>query len=164
MSAEPDYQMIVWQWAKSKVLAMATVGTAVSRVRCNPKDSKQFSTSGPKHLRLWRLETTALKNVAVIKPAKKEQEAHFLDHVWMRHGRLLVLKDKEEAEVLLLMLEVQEIHRRQDLVDHKVILEVQEVHNQTHPLQVAAVEAEDQEVLVLPVQEMLEAVEVQVLI
>ena len=63
----------------------------------------------------------------------------------------VVLEVQEEAEVLLLMLEVQEIHRRQDLVDHKVILEVQEVHNQTHPLQVAAVEAEDQEVLVLPV-------------
>tara|TARA_Y100000356_G_scaffold14304_1_gene10192 strand:+ start:27 stop:359 length:333 start_codon:yes stop_codon:yes gene_type:complete len=76
----------------------------------------------------------------------------------------VVLEAQEEAEVLLLMLEVQEIHRRQDLVDHKVILEVQEVHNQTHPLQVAAVEAEDQEVLVLPVQEMLEALEVQALI
>ena len=76
----------------------------------------------------------------------------------------VVLEAQEEAEVLLLMLEVQEIHRRQDLVDHKVILEVQEVHNQTHQSQVAAVEAEDQEVLVLPVQEMLEAVEVQVLI
>jgi hypothetical protein len=76
----------------------------------------------------------------------------------------VVLEVQEEAEVLLLMLEVQEIHQRQDLVDHKVILEAQEVHNQTHPLQVQAVEVADQEVLVLPVQVMLEAVEAQVLI
>ena len=72
-----------------------------------------------------------------------------------------VVEAQEEAEVLLLMLEVQEIHRRQDLVDHKVIMEVPEVHNHTHQSQVAAGEAEDQEVRGLPVKEMREAVEGQ---
>jgi cilia- and flagella-associated protein 57 len=94
VSEAPDCTLAVWQWSSSKCVQHVKIGSQVTRVRVNPLNSREFTTSGPEYLRMWRLEATSMKSTALVKPAKKEQEGNFLDHVWTKQKLLAVLSSE----------------------------------------------------------------------
>ncbi len=91
VSGLPDFALAIWHWSSSKCVQHVKIGSRVTRVRVNPLNSREFTTSGPEYLRLWRIEATSMKSTALVKPAKKEIEGNFLDHVWTKQKLLVVL-------------------------------------------------------------------------
>ena len=73
-----------------KLIAHKKLPSAATRVRVNPADASMITTSGPEHMKLWRLEKDlSLKAVALL-PGKTETKTHFVDHAWMRTKGLLL--------------------------------------------------------------------------
>ena len=52
---------VVWEWQRSKQISTCELSGFVNSVRFNPMDASQISTSGPNHLRMWRIQADVLK-------------------------------------------------------------------------------------------------------
>ena len=90
LGSAPENTLVYWKWSNMKLIAHKKLPSAATRVRVNPADASMITTSGPEHMKLWRLEKDlSLKAVALL-PGKTESKTHFVDHAWMRTKGLLL--------------------------------------------------------------------------
>ena len=90
LGSAPENLLVYWKWSNMKLIAHTKLPSGATRVRVNPADASMITTSGPEHLKLWRLEKDlSLKSVALL-PGKTETKTHFVDHAWMRSKGLLL--------------------------------------------------------------------------
>ena len=83
-------QIVVWSWEQSRVVRSSGSavhhsggGARATRVCFNPDDSRQLTTSGPSHLRIWYATPDGVAKVHSLLPASRDKDT-FADHAWLK--------------------------------------------------------------------------------
>ena len=92
----PYNGLVVFDWFRSRKVGTATVNASITRCRFNPTDSSQISTSGPQHLRVWKVQEGMLKGYPTIQGIAATG-ASITDHGWTKDDRIAVTTDKGEV-------------------------------------------------------------------
>eukprot|EP00297_Palpitomonas_bilix_P002910 CAMPEP_0113911248 /NCGR_PEP_ID=MMETSP0780_2-20120614/28068_1 /TAXON_ID=652834 /ORGANISM="Palpitomonas bilix" /LENGTH=634 /DNA_ID=CAMNT_0000907679 /DNA_START=120 /DNA_END=2021 /DNA_ORIENTATION=+ /assembly_acc=CAM_ASM_000599 len=87
LSCGPDFALVYWHWYQTKVVSTVKIGSEVSSVSFNSWDNSQFATSGPGHLRFWKITEGAMKGTNAI--IGKREAANYTAHTWAPADRLL---------------------------------------------------------------------------
>ena len=94
----PYNGLVVFDWFRSRKVGTCTVNAAITRCRFNPTDSSQVSTSGPQHLRVWKVQEGMLKGYPTIQGIGGTN-ASVTDHDWTRDDRIAVTTDHGEVMI-----------------------------------------------------------------
>ena len=89
----PYNGLVVFDWFRSRKIGTCTINARVTRCRFNPIDSGQISTSGPQHLRLWKVQEGMLKGYPTIQGLSGAGGVAFTDHAWTNDDRMAVTTD-----------------------------------------------------------------------
>ena len=92
----PYNGLVVFDWFRSRKVGTCTINATVTRCRFNPSDSSQVSTSGPQHLRVWKVQEGMLKGYPTIQGVGSTG-ASITDHAWTQDDRLAVTTDHGEV-------------------------------------------------------------------
>ena len=92
----PYNGLVVFDWFRSRKVGTCTINASVTRCRFNPTDSSQVSTSGPQHLRVWKVQEGLLKGFPTIQGVGSTG-ASVTDHAWTNDDRLAVTTDHGEV-------------------------------------------------------------------
>ena len=98
ISNEPSFTVVVWDWFRSRRVGAYDIRTPVDRVRFNPFDSGQVSTSGNDHLRLWKVQENVLKAYPIFQGLPKGMTV--TDHTWTLDDRLIAVSDRADLYVI----------------------------------------------------------------
>ncbi len=111
---EPTFTIIVWDWFRTRRVGAYDVRTMINRVRFNPFDAGQISSSGGDHFRLWKVQENVLKaypNFQGVTPG-----TIVTDHTWTKDDRLIAVTDS--AGVMI--------------IDEGVVVQnIEKIHSQT---------------------------------
>tara|TARA_B100000795_G_C22739844_1_gene414838 strand:+ start:29 stop:1183 length:1155 start_codon:yes stop_codon:yes gene_type:complete len=86
IGSAPDYKLVYWKWSNMKMISSVSMSSQATRIRMNPNNSAQITTSGPNHLKLWTLEKDLSLKCSSLLPQKKEKAEVFVDHAWTKIG------------------------------------------------------------------------------
>lgn len=103
-AANASWTLIVWDWVRSRQVAIADVHCKVTRVRFNAIDMAQISTSGGNVLRLWTMSEYTLKVFSSFKSGdetKSKHVTHYVDHVWLPGDCLVALLEDGDVQLIV---------------------------------------------------------------
>ena len=86
VGSEPDFKLVYWKWSNMKMISSVSMSSEVTRVRVNPNNPSQVTTTGPQHAKLWTLEKDLTLKCSSLMPQKKEKSEIFVDHAWTKMG------------------------------------------------------------------------------
>ena len=89
----PYNGLVVFDWFRSRKVGTCTINAHVTRCRFNPTDSAQISTSGPQHLRMWKVHEGLLKGFPSINGIACPGDVAYTDHAWTNDDRMAVTTD-----------------------------------------------------------------------
>jgi cilia- and flagella-associated protein 57 len=108
---EPKYTIVVWEWFRTRRVGAYDIRTQVSRVRFNPFDAAQVSTSGNNHLRLWKVQENVLKAYPAFQGLPTG--LNITDHSWTQDDRMVAISDRADVFVIdegIIVQEISNIH------------------------------------------------------
>lgn len=103
-AANASWTLIVWDWVRSRQVAIVDVHCKVTRVRFNAIDMAQISTSGGNVLRLWTMSEYTLKVFSSFKSGdetKSKHVTHYVDHVWLPGDCLVALLEDGDVQLIV---------------------------------------------------------------
>ncbi|KAL4172279.1 hypothetical protein KRP22_007443 [Phytophthora ramorum] len=103
-AANASWSLGVWDWGRGRQVALTDVHCRVSRVRFNPIDMAQLSTSGGNMLRLWTLCEYTLKPLASFKSGdetKVKSVVSYADHAWLPDDVLVGLLEDGDVQLVV---------------------------------------------------------------
>jgi cilia- and flagella-associated protein 57 len=90
----PYNGLVVFDWFRSRKVGTCTINASVNQCRFNPIDSSQVSTSGPQHLRVWKVQEGMLKGYPSI--PLPSGGSSITDHAWTKDDRMAATTDHGE--------------------------------------------------------------------
>lgn len=103
-AANASWSLVVWDWVRSRQVAITDVHCKVTRVRFNSIDMAQLSTSGGNLLRLWTMSEYTLKVFSSFKSGdetKSKHVTHYVDHVWLPGDCLVALLEGGDVQLIV---------------------------------------------------------------
>lgn len=103
-AANASWTLVVWDWVRSRQVAIVDVHCKVTRVRFNAIDMAQISTSGGNLLRLWTMSEYTLKVFSSFKSGdetKSKHVTHYVDHVWLPGDCLVALLEDGDVQLIV---------------------------------------------------------------
>ena len=111
IGSAPDCKLVYWKWSNMKMIGSVSMASEATRIRVNPNNSSQLTTTGPNHAKLWTLEKDLSLKCSSLLPQKKEKSEIFVDHAWTKMGTGsngqeggFILVATEKGNVLVLQL------------------------------------------------------------
>jgi WD40 repeat protein len=114
VSNEPTFTIVVWDWFRTHRVGSYDVRTMVNRVRFNPFDSGQISSSGGDHFRLWKVQENVLKAYPHFQGVKPGTIV--TDHIWTKDDRLIAVTDNASVLIVdegVVVQNIEKIHSKQ---------------------------------------------------
>lgn len=103
-AANANWTLVVWDWLRSRQVALVDVHCKVTRVRFNSIDIAQISTSGGNLLRLWTMSEYTLRVFSSFKSGdetKAKHVTHYVDHVWLPGDCLVALLEDGDVQLIV---------------------------------------------------------------
>lgn len=103
-AANTSWTLIVWDWVRSRQVAIVDVHCKVTRVRFNAIDMAQISTSGGNLLRLWTMSEYTLRVFSSFKSGDETKSKHvtqYVDHVWLPGDCLVALLEDGDVQLIV---------------------------------------------------------------
>jgi hypothetical protein len=112
IGSAPDFKLVYWKWSNMKMISSVSMSSEATRIRVNPNDSSQLTTTGPNHCKLWTLEKDLSLKCSSLIAQKLEKSETFVDHTWTKiggssdssNGGGLILVATEKGTVLVLQM------------------------------------------------------------
>ena len=89
----PDFQAVLWDVRKTVIITHCKLPSIATRISLCPTGPLTVSTSGPNHIRLWRIKEKTFHAI----PSDLDQGANYTDHVWTDSDTLVAVTSGGEA-------------------------------------------------------------------
>ena len=86
VGSAPDYKLAYWKWSNMKLIGSTSMPSEATRIRVNPNNSSQVTTTGVNHCKLWTLEKDLSLKCSSLLVQKTEKNEVFVDHAWTKIG------------------------------------------------------------------------------